>query len=460
MPARCRSVAAVIAVAALLTALAAPALASGSDPLRDRQWHLDAVSAAQAWPVSRGDGVTVAVVDTGVDADHPDLAGQVLDGYDATDPGSPPDDENGHGTLVAGVIAANAGNGEGGRGTASEASILPVRVLDADGRGRPADVADGIRWATDHGADVINLSLVESSGNADDLLDGVGLVDRDVEAAIREAHEAGAVVVGAAGNDGDDEVPYSRGLPLAVVGAADRDGQRWHRSNADRDTLFAPGVGIVSTWSNGRYAQSSGTSFAAPIVAAGAAMLLDVGVDHDDVVSRLRRHARPMPHSGGVDVVDLANTLEAAGGDIGSSSTAGPDAGQGDERSQEAASGEPAEPADQTGSDDAAAGDRDGDGDDVGQATDEPEPTEPGGADDGADPPPSEPSDDGAAAGAEDAQPPDDGDGADGQDVAADDQLTVGDDGGGPPAGPVVIAWTLFGAVVTGHLVFSRWLFD
>ncbi len=455
MPARCRSVAALIAVAALLMALAAPALASGSDPLRDRQWHLDAVSATQAWPASSGEGVTVAVVDTGVDADHPDLDGQVLNGYDATDPGSSADDENGHGTLVAGVIAAIAGNDEGGRGTASAASILPVRVLDADGRGRPADVAEGIRWATDRGADVINLSLVESSGSAGDLLDGVGLVDRDVEKAIREAHEAGAVVVGAAGNDGDDEVPYSRDLPLAVVGAADRDGQRWHRSNADADTLFAPGVDIVSTWSNGRYAQSSGTSFAAPIVAAGAAMLLDVGVDHDDVVSHLRRHARPMPHSGGVDVVDLAGALEAAGGEVGSSANAGREA---DERSQEAASGEPAEPTAQTGSDDNSPSDQDDA--EAGQATDEPDRPEPGEADDGADPTPTNQSDDDAAAGAGDERPPGDGDGADGEDVAAGDRLTVGDDGGGLPAGPVVIAWTVFGAVVTGHVVFSLRLFD
>lgn len=448
--ARCH-LAAVLAV--LLVMLAVPAAASGSDPLRDRQWHLDAVSAAQAWPVSRGEGVIVAVVDTGVDAEHPDLAGQVLDGYDATDPGSPPDDENGHGTLVAGVIAANAGNGEGGRGAAADASILPVRVLDADGRGRPADVADGIRWATDRGADVINLSLVESSGSADGLLDGVGLVDRDVEDAIREAHRAGAVVVGAAGNNGDEEVPYSSDLPLAVVGAADRDGQRWHRSNADDDTLFAPGVGIVSTWSNGRYAQSSGTSFAAPIVAAGAAMLLDVGVDHDDVVSHLRRHARPMPHSDGVDVVDLASTLEAQGEETGSASS---EAGRESDRTQEAASDDAPEPATPDAGPDAA-GNRDADG--RGEGTDDRENTEPGGSgqsspSDGValDQRPS-PGDDGEGSG-------DNGDDRDGDEVASGDQLTVGDDGGGPPAGPVVIAWTLFGAVVTGHLVFSRWLFD
>lgn len=455
MPARCRSVAALIAVAALLMALPAPALASGTDPLRDRQWHLDAVSAAQAWPVSRGDGVTVAVVDTGVDADHPDLAGQVLDGYDATDPGSPPDDENGHGTLVAGVIAASAGNGEGGRGTASEASILPVRVLDGDGRGRPADVADGIRWATDRGADVINLSLVESSGSTNDLLDGVGLVDRDVEEAIREAHEAGAVVVGAAGNDGDDEVPYSRDLPLAVVGAADRDGRRWHRSNADHDTLFAPGVDIVSTWSGGRYAQSSGTSFAAPIVAAGAAMLLDVGVDHDDVVSHLRRHARPMPHSDGVDVVDLAGTLEAQGAAPGSASS---EATGDSDRTQEAASDDAPEPA--TPDDDAEAAEgRDADG--RGERADDRETTERDGAGQSApseggalDQRPSPGNEEGAGENGAD------GDDADGDEVAAGDQLTVGDQGGGPPVGPVVVAWTLFGAVVTGHVVFSRRLFD
>lgn len=452
---RCRSAAAVIAAAALLMALAGPAAASGSDPLRDRQWHLDAVSAAQAWPVSRGEGVTVAVVDTGVDADHPDLAGQVLNGYDATDPGSPADDENGHGTLVAGVVAAVAGNDEGGRGTASEASILPVRVLDADGRGSPSDVADGIRWATDHGADVINLSLVESSGNSGELLDGVGLVDRDVEQAIREAHEAGVVVVGAAGNEGDDEVPYSRDLPLAVVGAADRDGQRWPRSNADGDTLFAPGVDIVSTWSDGRYAQSSGTSFAAPIVAGGAAMLLDAGVAHDEAVPLLREHARPMPASTGAGVVDFAAALEAAGAEIGSPPDSG-GADESDERTQEAAAGGSAEPADPTGSDDGEASGQDGDS--GGEAPDGQGSAEPGDADDGPDVTPLDEPDD-AGSGADREREPAEGRDADDQDVAADDQLTV-DDSGGPPPGPVVIAWTVFGAVVTGHVVASRRLFD
>lgn len=451
MPTRCRPVAALIAVAALLLSLAIPVAASGNDPLRDQQWHLDAVSAAQAWPVSRGEGVTVAVVDTGVDADHPDLAGQVLTGYDATDPGSPPDDENGHGTLVAGVVAAIAGNEKGGSGTASEASILPVRVLDADGRGSPEDVAEGIRWATDRGADVINLSLVESSGNPDDLLDGVGLVDRDVEAAIREAHEAGAVVVGAAGNEGDDDVPYSSDLPLAVVGAADRSGQRWHRSNADADTLFAPGVDIVSTWSGGRYAQSSGTSFAAPIVAAGAAMLLDAGVAHDEVTSLLRERARPMPHSDGVDLVDLAGSLDAAGADIQASPEAG---GELDARTQEAASGEAAEPTDQTGPDD---GGRGQDGDRGGGAT-EGERSGSGETEDGPDPVTIDQSDDRAPSGG-DAGPTEDRDGVDGEDMAAGDQLTVDDTGDLPP-GPVVIAWTVFGAVVTGHVVASRRLFD
>lgn len=445
----------VLMVVVLLLGLAGPAWSdqAGGDPLRAQQWHLDAVSAAGAWEHSRGDGITVAVVDTGVDADHPDLAGQVLAGYNATAPGTPADDDNGHGTLVAGVVAAVAGNGEGGVGVAPHASILPVRVLDGAGRGEPDQVADGIRWAAERGADVINLSFVEVPGAANELLDGLGLIDRQVEQAIRDAHAAGSVVIAAAGNEGVDDVPYADDLPVTVVGASDRAGRRWHRSNADADTLFAPGVDIASTWSAERYAEASGTSFAAPIVAAGAAMLLDVGVDHDDVVPRLRRHARPMPHSNGVDVVDLAGTLEGQGEATGSS-----EASQDSDRTQEAASDDAPEPA--TPDDDAAAAEgRDTDG--RGERADDRETTERDGSRQSA------PSD-GATLGQRPSPGGEEGpgesgnagDGAEGDEVASGDQLTVGDHGGGLPVGPVVIAWTLFGAVVTGHLVFSRRLFD
>jgi subtilisin family serine protease len=134
------------------------------DPLRSQQWALNQVPFEATWSFARGQGVIVAVVDTGVRADHQDLAGQVLPGTDFVNPGGDGrTDPNGHGTHVAGIIAAAVANGVGIEGGAPGVKILPVRVLDANGQGYSSDVARGIVWAADHGARVINLSL---GGNA------------------------------------------------------------------------------------------------------------------------------------------------------------------------------------------------------------------------------------------------------------------------------------------------------
>src|SRR5204863_4513613 len=113
----------------------------------------------RAWDRSKGDNVTIAVVDTGVDAQHPDLAGRVLPGASFVPTTNVVQDDNGHGTMVAGILAATSNNGRGIAGIAPHARILPVKVLDASGGGNDPDIADGIRWAADHGANVINLSL-------------------------------------------------------------------------------------------------------------------------------------------------------------------------------------------------------------------------------------------------------------------------------------------------------------
>jgi subtilisin family serine protease len=450
--------------------------ASGADPLRARQWHLDEVSAPRAWQAGRGEDVTVAVIDTGVAADHPDLAGQVATGYDATDPGSPPDDDNGHGTLIAGVIAALAGNGEGGVGVAPRASILPVRVLDEDGRGRPSEIAEGIRWATEHGADVMNLSFVEVPDDRGGLLDG--LIDERVQQAIREARQAGVVVVAAAGNGGDDEVPYAADVPV-VVGAATRDGTRWQRSNADDETLYAPGVDVVSTWTRDRYAQASGTSFAAPIVAGGAAILLQAGLEPDGVTRVLRQQAnRVAPGAQNVAVVDLAAAVAAARGPLPAGD--GGDAGDSQEpRTSQAASGATPQPAgsgDDGGSPDAGAAATppagSGSPDDADPGANEPadggEGGEPG-ADDGR----GEAGDGQARAPLEanvpeviDARPaqqhaskdePASQEAPEGRETASRDRLSDGDGGQAPGGAPVVVAWMLLGGAVAGHAGWWSW---
>lgn len=282
-------------LAAALLVLALVGAAASSDPLAPQQWHLAKVGAAAAWDGGRGSGVVVAVLDTGVDLEHSDLRGRLVEGIDLVDEGTPPDDLQGHGTLVAGIIAATAGNGQGVAGVAPRARIMPVRVLDAEGRGTPATVAAGIRWAADHGASVINLSLAEaaSAGAMHDNAASAGgrgargLVDAQVEQAIRTAEEAGVLVVAAAGNEGKDAVPYRADLPILVVGATDRSDHMWPRSNHGARVLFAPGVEILSTWHEGRYAKVDGTSFATPIVAAGAVLLRGQGLSARQVRARL-----------------------------------------------------------------------------------------------------------------------------------------------------------------------------
>ncbi len=274
------------ALALLLACLLLVAAARPNDPLVPQQAHLETVGAFQAWDVRRGEDAVVAVLDTGVDLDHPDLTGRLVEGIDLVQPDSPPDDPQGHGTIVAGIIAAVADNGRGVAGVAPQARIMPIRVLDAQGRGTSDVVAAGIRHAIEQQVTVINLSLAEVKTEEGPL--ELSLVsNRDVQDAIREASEAGIMVVAAAGNDGDFSTPYAYDSPVVVVGATDAEDVVWEQSNRDDRTLFAPGVGILSTWHEGRYAKADGTSFATPIVAAGAAMLMGSGLTLEEARDRL-----------------------------------------------------------------------------------------------------------------------------------------------------------------------------
>lgn len=291
----------------LVAALALVGAAPPNDPLLSEQWHLAHVGVFQAWDAGQGQGTTVAVVDTGVNRHHPDLRGRLTTGVDLVDPGTLPDDPSGHGTLVAGVVAALAGNGLGGAGAAPDARIMPVRVLDENGSGTAGDVAAGIRWASNNGADVINLSLAELPSNVSLVLGS------DVEEAIQEAHRAGALVVAAAGNGGRHTTPYHPDSPALVVGASDRADQVWARSNRDSRTLFAPGTDIVSTHHADRYARADGTSFAAPVVSAAGALLRGAGMGNQAASRRLLSTATPIGAGAGrVDVAAATASLRPA----------------------------------------------------------------------------------------------------------------------------------------------------
>ena len=242
-------------------------------PLGGDLWNLDMIGAPEAWatnangPGATGKGVTIAVVDTGIDYNHREFKGRIRAGYDFVDGDSIAEDSNGHGTHVAGTIAA-AKDGRGMTGVAHDAKIMPIRVLDEDGAGYLSDVIRGIRWATNNGADVINLSL-GGTGYSQAMAD-----------AIRHASSRGTVVVMAAGNAGgaSPEYPAAHAIDHGIaVGAVQRDGRLANFSNRAGSQLLdyvtAPGVGITSTLPGNRYGRYSGTSMAAPHVAGVAGLL-------------------------------------------------------------------------------------------------------------------------------------------------------------------------------------------
>lgn len=231
------------------------------------QAYLSTVRLPQAWDRTKGStSQVIAVVDTGVNGLHEDLTGRTVTGYDAINgvilSGASNSDQNGHGTMVAGIAAANTNNGLGVAGVAWTARIMPVRVLGSDGSGQDSDIAAGITWAADHGAKVINLSL---GGPGDSAV---------LHEAVKYATGKDVVVVVAAGNDGDDTPQYPAAYPEVVaVGATDSTGDLTDFSSwGDWIDVAAPGFGIVSTYQNS-YAVGDGTSFAAPIVSGVAALM-------------------------------------------------------------------------------------------------------------------------------------------------------------------------------------------
>jgi subtilisin family serine protease len=228
----------------------------------------DDMDVPEAWALSTGAGQTVAVVDTGVQADHPDLVGQVVGGYDYYAGDSDPSDENGHGTHVAGTIAARANNGEGVVGVAPDAKLLAYRALGPEGAAPASTVAKAFIGAGQAGVRIVSASL------------GTRFGESTLSAAIQPFPNTLYVV--AAGNESSNDdttpvYPCSLDLPnVLCVGASDANDAPASFSNYGRTSVdvFAPGVNILSTYFNSQYAYGDGTSMAAPEVAAEAALLL------------------------------------------------------------------------------------------------------------------------------------------------------------------------------------------
>jgi subtilisin family serine protease len=272
----------------------AKALTNPNDPDFAQQWAFNEVPYVAAWSTdaTTGAGSTVAVIDTGVMANHPDLGlspnGPILageyflhsnDGQTAFQGAGGTNDPNGHGTHVSGIIAALTNNGIGISGAAPGVKVLPVQVLCSDGTGWNSDVANGITWAVDHGANVINLSL---GANADSAL----------QAAITYANSKNVVVVAAAGNTGQNgntpvyPAAYSTQLPDVIAVAATTNAtppaHASYSTSGNYIDVAAPGGNacgcgsggeVLSTWNDGGYRSISGTSMATPYVSAAAALL-------------------------------------------------------------------------------------------------------------------------------------------------------------------------------------------
>lgn len=305
-----------------------PVGAADADPLFGLQWYLRNtgtwgddntslagadIGAPAAWAGARGAGVAVAVADTGVDFTHPDLAGRVTGGWDYVDGDGEPDDENGHGTHVTGLLAAVAGNGIGITGVAPEATVRPLRILDGQGQGLTSDA----------------VSALADSGAA-----GVRIVVAAFGAASYSPAEAAAIAanpqtlyVAAAGNGGadvDSQPVYPCALDLAnviCVGASDAFDRPAPFSNrgARNVDLFAPGDRVVSTWPGDDYAEDSGTSMAAPLVAGAAALVLSAHpqLSAADVKRAILETAAPRDDLTGLAVtggrLDVAAALVRAG---------------------------------------------------------------------------------------------------------------------------------------------------
>ncbi len=274
------------------------------------QWNLEQIDIEEGWNYANGSDTTIAIIDSGVDPEHPDLQGKLVEGYNAIDDTSNAIDDNGHGTHVAGIAAALTNNVEGIAGVSWQSKIMPIKVLNTDGEGSSFSVARGIYWAVDHGADVINMSLGDYY-HSDVLYD-----------AIEYAYDQGVTLISASGNENTDDQMYPAAYPQVItVASVNQDKNRSFFSNyGDYVDVSAPGEHIPSTYLENQYILLSGTSMAAPHVAGLAALVhsTNPSLTNEEIGNLILGHANQLGDGdfnvyygyGEIDVNDTLTSID------------------------------------------------------------------------------------------------------------------------------------------------------